>query len=135
MAKDGLSFANASGSERLRDVLSGRRAADGVADTGEGGVGVLPDGGDGADAHHDNQGEHDGVLDCGRAVFTRQEFDGGLAKTCEHGQSSLGPEKEFTTRALLEQSPEKVPKDVFLGTIAHAGVNVGWAERVDHSIR
>src|SRR5260370_936136 len=48
-------------------------ARDGGAHAREGVVGVLAEGGDGADADHDDQGQHDGVLDGGRAVFTLQE--------------------------------------------------------------
>src|SRR5262245_60314645 len=49
-------------------------AADRIADAGEGLVGIGAEGGDGGDAHHDDQGQHDGVLNRGRAVFTRQEI-------------------------------------------------------------
>src|SRR6202022_2405093 len=37
--------------------------------------GVGAQGRDGGDAHHDDEGEHDGVLDRGRAVFVLQETD------------------------------------------------------------
>ena len=36
-------------------------------------VGVAAQGRDGGDAHHDDQGQHDRVLDGRRAVFTLQE--------------------------------------------------------------
>ncbi len=39
--------------------------------SGERAVGVLAEGGDGGDAHHDDQGQHDRVFDRGRAVFLR----------------------------------------------------------------
>src|SRR5207302_746371 len=50
-----------------------RRGADGVADGGEGLVGVGAQGGDGGDAHHDDQGKHDRVLNGRRAVLALQE--------------------------------------------------------------
>src|SRR5947209_5380357 len=50
-------------------------AGQGVLDGRERGVGVLAQGRDGADAHHDDQGEHDRVLDGGRAVFGLDELD------------------------------------------------------------
>src|SRR3989442_1771111 len=48
-------------------------ALDLVADVGEGVAGVGAQGSDGRDAHHDDQGQHDGMLDRGRAVFVLQE--------------------------------------------------------------
>src|SRR5688500_3137689 len=38
-------------------------------------VGVRAEGRDGGDAHHDDEREHDGVLDRGRAVFLLQELN------------------------------------------------------------
>src|SRR5437016_1403363 len=49
--------------------------ADGVADGGEGLVGVGAQGRDSRDAHDDDQGQHDRVLNGRRAVFTLQETD------------------------------------------------------------
>src|ERR1051325_1158549 len=43
------------------------------ADVGEGLVGVGAEGRDGGDAHHDDQGQHDGVLDRRRAIFLLQK--------------------------------------------------------------
>src|SRR6516162_2419302 len=60
----------------VRSAAGGQRVLDGV----ERGVGVLPQSRDGADAHHDDQGEHDRVLDRGRAVFGLQELDDVLRK-------------------------------------------------------
>ena len=37
-------------------------------------VDLRADGRDRADADHNNQGQHDGVLNSGRAVFRREEF-------------------------------------------------------------
>src|SRR3954449_10408862 len=48
--------------------------ADGVADGGERALGVVAQGRDGGDAHHDDQGQHDRVLDGRRAVLTLQEL-------------------------------------------------------------
>ena len=45
-----------------------------VGHAGEGAVGVGAEGGDGGDADHDDQGQHDGVLDRRRAVFLLQEL-------------------------------------------------------------
>jgi len=56
------------------------------ADGTKGLVGVVAEGGDGGDAHHDDQGQHDGVLDRGRAVFALQEVDDGL----QHDSASQG---------------------------------------------
>jgi hypothetical protein len=39
-------------------------------------VGVGTEGRDGRDADHDDEGQHDGVLDCGRAIFLAQEACG-----------------------------------------------------------
>src|SRR5262245_8117323 len=50
-------------------------AADDAADGGKGLIGVGAQGRDGRDAHHDDQGQHDGVLDRGRAVFRLEEID------------------------------------------------------------
>src|SRR5262245_22890849 len=55
------------------DATGLRRATDRVADGGEGLVGVGAQGGDGRDAHDDDQGQHDRVLDGRRAIFTLQE--------------------------------------------------------------
>jgi len=48
-------------------------AADFAANVAEGVVGVGAQGRDGRDAHHDDEGQHDGVLDRGRAIFVLQE--------------------------------------------------------------
>jgi hypothetical protein len=58
------------------------------ADVAEGVISVGAQGRDGRDAHNDNQGEHDGVLDRGRAVFVLQEVDQVLAELT-HGCLSL----------------------------------------------
>src|SRR5262249_18705134 len=69
-------------------VLLSAGGGDSGADSGERGVGGLAEDGDGADAHDDDQGEHDGVLDRGRAVFRLQELDDALGELT-HG-SLLG---------------------------------------------
>src|SRR2546428_122071 len=60
----------------VRKNLAGRGQV--VGHVGERLVGVGADRGDGGDAHHDDQGEHDGVFDRGRAVFPLQELDDAL---------------------------------------------------------
>src|SRR4051812_40424076 len=49
-------------------------AADGLADGVEGLVRRRAQGGDGDEAHHHDQGEHDRVLDGGRAVLGFEEL-------------------------------------------------------------
>lgn len=66
------------------NVRSGRGAADAGANGRKRGVGVLPEDGNRAEAHHDDESEHDGVFDRGRAIFLRQETNGELLQTCEH---------------------------------------------------
>src|SRR5207237_6811586 len=63
---------------KFRGNLAGRVQVAGHV--GERLVGVGADRRDGGDAHHDDQGEHDGVFDRGRAVFTLQEVDDALSK-------------------------------------------------------
>src|SRR3989442_4899619 len=48
----------------------------GAANRGEGRVGIAAQRGNGADAYHNNQSKHHGVLDGCRAVFTLEEIDG-----------------------------------------------------------
>src|SRR6516165_10135731 len=67
----------------VRSAAGGQRVLDGI----ERGVGVLPQSRDGADAHHDDQGEHDRVLDRGRAVFGLEELDNVL-RELTHGRFS-----------------------------------------------
>src|SRR5262249_19546176 len=54
--------------------------ADGAADLAEGRVGVAAERGDGGDADHDNEGQHDRVFDGGRAVFTLQKINRELSE-------------------------------------------------------
>src|SRR2546421_11025031 len=68
----------------------GGSAADGGPDGGERRVGVLAEGRDGADAHDDDQGEHDGVLDRGRAVFRLQELHDTLGELTHGSVSGFG---------------------------------------------
>src|SRR5437870_5424271 len=56
-------------------LRSARGGADLLADRGEGRVGVLAERRDGREANHDDQGQHDRVLDSRRAVFTLQEIN------------------------------------------------------------
>src|SRR5215831_2540534 len=60
--------------------VSAAGAADGVADLGEGVVGVAAQGRDGRDADDDDQGQHHRVLDRRRAVFRLQEADHRLSE-------------------------------------------------------
>jgi hypothetical protein len=64
--KKNIPFANPQ--ERLPGVV-GSGTGDLAADIAEGVVGVAAQSRDGGDAHHDNQGQHDGVFDCGWTVF------------------------------------------------------------------
>src|SRR5947207_2925176 len=50
-------------------------AADGGANATERRVGVVAEGRNRADADNDNQGQHDGVFNCGRAIFGLHELD------------------------------------------------------------
>ena len=65
-------------------------AFDLAADVGEGVAGVGAEGRDRGDAHHDDQGQHDGVLDRGRAVFFPQEVHNKLSKRVHGGLLVLG---------------------------------------------
>ncbi len=55
-------------------------ATDGGSDRRERLVGVAAQGRDCSDANHDDEGEHDGIFDRGRAIFTLDEFDDKLAQ-------------------------------------------------------
>src|SRR6516225_5043675 len=59
------------------------RGADAGADAGERALGVVAQRGDRSDADHDDQGEHHGVLDGGRAVFLHEEI-GHAAEELAH---------------------------------------------------
>src|SRR5205085_4677968 len=59
----------------------------GVLDRRERRISVLAEGRDGADADDDDQGQHDGVLDRGRAVFRLQELHDILGELT-HGSVS-----------------------------------------------
>src|SRR5207237_6777614 len=61
---------------------------DRIAHRGEGGIGVGPERGDGGYAHHDNQGQHDGVLHRGGAIFLCDEVADELRAATEHDSSS-----------------------------------------------
>src|SRR5207237_408872 len=54
--------------------------AEGAGDGAEGLIGVGAEGGDGHQANHDDEGQHDRVFDSCRAVFTLQEIDCELAE-------------------------------------------------------
>src|SRR5437899_9354209 len=59
-------------------------------DVGEGLVGVGAQRGDGGDAHHDNEGQHDGVLHGRGAVFPLEELQGPLCDMVHGSMSVLG---------------------------------------------
>src|SRR5437588_11772720 len=54
--------------------MSSRTDVDSAANGREGLVGVATQGGNGADADHDNEGQHHGVLNGRRAIFRLQEI-------------------------------------------------------------
>src|SRR6516164_6034114 len=62
------------------DARSRAGLADLGGDVAEGVVGVGAQGRDGRDADHDDQGEHDGVLDRGRAALVLQEAHHALTE-------------------------------------------------------
>jgi len=68
-------------------------AIDGVANGGKRGVGIGAQRRDGRDAHHDDEGQHDGVLDSRGTIFTPQEIDRPLPKraheTCPFGNQAI----------------------------------------------
>src|SRR5207248_978786 len=72
---------------------SARRAADLAADVAEGVVGVGAQGGDGGDAHHDDQGQHDGVLDRGRAILSLQKVDDAVSELTHYSSPCANTEK------------------------------------------
>src|SRR5436309_3408461 len=89
---------NSPESPNERDSGSGAGAADGAADGAEGAVGVVAQGGDGADAHDDDQGQHDRVLDGGRAVLGLDELHDALGELT-HG----------CLQSVLSASPAQLP--------------------------
>src|SRR4029077_20830718 len=69
------------------------RATGGRQGTGysaEGGVGVAADGRNGDQANHDDEGQHHGVLDRRRTVFSLHEFHYMSCQGAEHGPSPFG---------------------------------------------
>src|SRR5258708_17727345 len=81
-------------------------ARDGGTDGGEGVVGVLAEGGDGADADHDDQGQHDRVLDRRRAVFALQETHDRLLQATHYNLlSSHDSRKQSEERSSEIQFP------------------------------
>jgi len=62
-------------------------AADLGADFLEGDVGVASQQGDGGNAHHDDQGQHHGILDGGWAILVTQEREDALAEMRQHSHS------------------------------------------------
>src|SRR5262245_3682205 len=51
-------------------------SADGLTNRVERGARLLAEHGDGREANHNNERQHDGILDRGRAVFAFQELEG-----------------------------------------------------------
>jgi len=79
------------GVTNLDSLLSGRDSAlasdvDGAADRCKGLVGVTTKGRDGADAHHDDQGQHDSIFDRSWAIFMFQETDNRIGNRRQHGK-------------------------------------------------
>src|SRR5207237_543413 len=70
-------LAGRSGSVRRSSL---RRGGQRGADRGERGVGRGAEGGDGTNADHDDQGQHDRILDRRRAVFTLHKVNDEIAK-------------------------------------------------------
>src|SRR3989442_15925577 len=60
--------------------MSSRTDADSAANGREGLVGVATQGGNGADADHDDEGQHHGVLNGRRAIFRLQEIHNELTE-------------------------------------------------------
>src|SRR6516164_7730354 len=58
---------------------------DSRADRRERRIGIFAEGGDGADAHHDNEGQHDRVLNSRRAVFASQELRHEMSELLHSG--------------------------------------------------
>src|SRR5262249_38980407 len=80
-----------------------------VAGLGEGGVGVGAQRGDGGDADHDDQGQHDRVLDRRRAVLTLQELDRELSEPahllCPFGNPAIRTRRDSAPRTRGFASP------------------------------
>src|SRR5205085_9847102 len=70
--------ARAGGPSRMGHTSA--RGADRVADAGERRLGVVAKRGNRGDADDDDQGQHHGILDRGRAVFFHEEIDGAFVE-------------------------------------------------------
>src|SRR5437660_1372987 len=92
---------------RFGPLLTSLGSAAGLADLGadvaEGVVGVGAERRDRRDAHDDDQGQHDGVLDRGRAVFVLQESDQVLRELL-HGSLVLSVGSMVVRRMQLYSS-------------------------------
>src|SRR5437773_1719668 len=77
-----------------RGAASTRRSGAGgdvMGYVAEGVAGVGAERADGRDAHDDDQGQHDRVLDRRRAVLTLEELDQSRSKARKHGNLHVGP--------------------------------------------
>src|SRR5262249_14135854 len=83
--------------------------ADAVADGLEGGVGVVAEGAGGSQADHDDQGQHDGILDRGRAVFLLQELHDGQ---CEFTHGCFSAKNEPVTKSPYTNKQSLGPRAV-----------------------
>src|SRR4051794_3033758 len=96
------------GARATADCRSAGGRADLAADRAERAVGVLAEGGDGGEAHHDDQGQHDRVFDRRRAVFTLDEIDNRFRQVTHETLSPKGSGKKkplYSRRAGPLQSP------------------------------
>src|SRR5207244_614015 len=98
-------LAGRSGSVRRSSL---RRGGQRGADRGERRVGLGAERGDGANADHDDQGQHDRVLDCRRAVFTFHEINDEIGElthmSSPEKKSDTGPRK---SRPLLRRGGQR----------------------------
>lgn len=98
------------------DFGSGRGAADGRADRLESRVGVLAKGGDGREAHHDDERQHHGVFNRGRAIFLADEIDDETLQMRQHFKPLWSRDK-YATRAFWN-NPEKAPQTLCAANLA-----------------
>ena len=81
---------NGEGKSETASAHSARRRTDFLANGVERAVGVLAERRDGCQADHDDQGQHDRVLDGRRAIFAFTEIDDEILHTSQHEKTSSG---------------------------------------------
>src|SRR5439155_16053330 len=64
-------------------------------------VRIAPQGGDGGDTHHDDQGEHHRVFDCGGAVFVLQKVHEALGHSA-HVRSPVDERSEASLPTAID---------------------------------